>query len=108
MGKNGQQVVVYLPPGTGKVRFSGTNQDNQARLFDTYAVDDPLSHSLIAAAGDNWWWKGHMDIWYNDSAGTTHQMVADIPVSQSDDYYRLAALGVNPTVRNVIHYHGKH
>jgi hypothetical protein len=49
-----------------------------------------------------------MDIWYNDSAGTTHQMVADIPVSQSDDYYRLAAPGVNPTVHNVIHYHGKH
>jgi hypothetical protein len=45
-----------------------------------------------------------MDIWYNDSAGTTHQMVADILVSQSDDYYRLAAPGVNPTVHNVIHY----
>jgi hypothetical protein len=107
MGSNGQQVIIYLAPGTGKVRFSGTNQDNQPRLFDTSAVNDPLSQTFLAAAGDNWWRKGHMDIWYNDSAGTTHHVVADIPKSQSDDYARLAAPGVNPNLgHKVIHVHG--
>ena len=33
MGKNGQQVVVYLPPGTGKARFSGKQIRTTKRAY---------------------------------------------------------------------------
>lgn len=71
MGSNGQQLTIYLPAGTGKVRVAGTNQNNQQVIWDGVATQNWQGPYFVAATVDRWW-KGPVQIWYNDSQGTTH------------------------------------
>jgi hypothetical protein len=80
LGDNGQQLVVLLPTGTTKVRISGFNQNSKNVQWDgvagilnasTFAGNFPGGFGAVTTG---WWWKYKVDIWYNDSAGTTHYL----------------------------------
>ncbi len=35
----------------------------------------------MQAFTNGWWWKGKADIWWNDSAGQSHDFSTDVPVN---------------------------
>jgi hypothetical protein len=97
MGSNGQQLIVELPGGSSKVRISGTNQNNQQVQWDGVAstlATPPSVAGLLGVFTNGWWWKGKVDIWYNDSAGNTQYFSTNVPVSYPSDFYIAGVPGV--------------
>lgn len=94
MGSNGQQLWIYLPRHSGKVRVSGKNQNYQQVQWDGVSGEFPFGEGdpnrIWGVRTDSWWWKGPVQIWWDDSAGTTHTFSSNVPVSQPADYFTVA------------------
>ena len=131
MGNNGQQLMGCLPLGSTKVRVSGTNQINRSAQWDGVAgnawcqgdtqvpapdgshrmVWETLGWSSYGFTTNGWWWKGNVQIWWNDSAGNTHTFQASVPVNDEPspglgpypitDWWVVFAPEYNPSVDHV-------
>ncbi|MBV8212419.1 MAG: hypothetical protein JOZ08_04235 [Verrucomicrobia bacterium] len=90
---NGVQIGFVAPRGTGKIRISGQNQNGAVAEWN--GVADPNSDgATVSTVTSNWWWKGTVQIWYNDGSGKTHFFTANVPsVDLQDDTYTVFAPG---------------
>ena len=94
MADNGQQLWIYLPLNSGKVRVSGSNQNGEQVEWNgdsnefPYGLGNP--NRSWGARTDGWWWKGPAQIWWNDSSGTTHNFATNVPVNQPAAYFSVA------------------
>lgn len=110
MGNNGQQLMGCLPLGSTKVRVVGANQSAAVVQWNGVAgnawcqgmIQDPKSvgpapqstgFSSWGFTTNDWWWKGNVQIWWDDSAGKTHAFQASVPVN---------APAANPPLSGVI------
>jgi len=86
---------VYAPTGAGKVRISGSNQQGQVVEWNGVCKElyDPVrtlgEGVYYGVQTDNWWWKGKVDIWWNDSNATAQYLSTDIPVNQLGNWWVL-------------------
>jgi hypothetical protein len=44
-------------------------------------VPETIGWNSYGFTTNNWWWKGNVQIWWNDSAGNTHTFQASVPVN---------------------------
>jgi hypothetical protein len=73
MGTNGQQLLVELPPGSGKVQIIGKNQDDKRATWQGNSQNNPGSNGNYGVFTSNW--KKPKRAWNQKPSGRLRRQV---------------------------------
>ena len=96
MGSNGQQLLVELPPGSGKVQIIGKNQFDKSATWHGNSHNAPGGNGNYGVFTSNWWWKEKIEIWWDNSDKKTEFFTVDVPIVQNSDVFIVSPPGYTP------------